>query len=75
MSVGLVVLCFFVACSSTAAQSSFPLLPCSTAQSIQAFVPLSVCVARMQSWFRTVIGTDLISLTLQPALQEPMYVK
>ena len=71
---GLFLLCLFKACSSVAANSSFPLLPCSTAQSIQAFVPLSVCVARMQSWFGWSC-TDLISLTLQAALQEPTHVQ
>lgn len=71
--VGLFALCLFKACFCVAANSSFPLLTCSTAASIQALVPLTVCVARMQSRSRWSC-TDLISLTSQPALQEQTHV-
>lgn len=58
------------------------LLPCSTAQSIHAFVPLSVCEARAQKR-KTGFGDTIIyvvklvtltNLTTQPALQERTHV-
>ena len=78
----LFLLCLFIACFSVAAKSSWPLLPCSTAQSIQAFVLLSIrkkykhmCGKNAALVPMTVIGTDLITLTMQPALQELTHVK